>query len=92
MAWFPTIPKSAFELKPEFERYDAREKYDIQVGEVTDFAKGCRCGEVLKGLIYPRECPLFGKACTPEHPVGGCMVTTEGACNIAFKYDKSAKI
>jgi len=89
---FPTIPKSAFELKPEFERYDAREKYDIQVGEVTDFAKGCRCGEVLKGLIYPRECPLFGKACTPEHPVGGCMVTTEGACNIAFKYDKSAKI
>ncbi len=85
---FPVVPRSAFELKPEFKRYDARKNYDIHIGEVAEFAKGCRCGEVLKGLIYPRECPLFGKACTPEHPVGGCMVTTEGACNIAFKYGK----
>jgi len=85
---FPVIPRSALELRPEFKRYDARKKYGIHIGEVADFAKGCRCGDVLKGLIYPRECPLFGKACTPEHPLGGCMVTTEGACSIAFKYGK----
>lgn len=88
---FPVIPSSALELKPEFERYDARKKHDIRAMEAADFTKGCRCGEVLRGLIYPHECPLFGRVCTPEHPVGPCAVTTEGACNIAMKH-KPAKI
>lgn len=83
---FPTVPRSALELKREFEGHDVHEKFDFQVGEVEDFARGCRCGEVLRGLIQPRECPLFNKACTPEHPVGPCAVTTEGACNIAMKH------
>lgn len=89
---FPAIPKSAFELKPEFERYDARKKYSLRIEESADFAKGCRCGEVLRGLIRPSDCPLFNKVCTSEHPVGPCAVTTEGACNIAFKYGRHKHI
>ncbi len=83
---FPTVPKSALELRQEFEGHDVREKFDFQAKGIEDFAKGCRCGEVLRGLIHPSECPLFNKACTPEHPVGPCAVTTEGACNIAMKH------
>jgi len=83
---FPMVPRSALELRREFEGYDAHEKFDFQVGEVEDFARGCRCGDVLRGLINPRECPLFNEACTPEHPVGPCAVTTEGACNIRMKH------
>jgi len=83
---FPVVPRSALELGREFEKYDARKKFGVRVESSADFAKGCRCGEVLRGLIYPHECPLFGEACMPEKPVGGCMVTTEGACNIAFRH------
>lgn len=70
----------------KFEGYDVHKKFDFQMGEVEDFAGGCRCGDVLMGLIHPRECPLFNEACTPEHPVGPCAVTTEGACNIRMKH------
>ncbi len=83
---FPVIPKSALQLRREFRGYDARARFDVHVESVADFAKGCRCGEVLRGLIHPRECPLFNKACAPEHPLGPCAVTTEGACNIAMKH------
>lgn len=48
---------------------------------------GCRCSEVLKGLIRPRDCPLFGKSCTPERPKGACMVSSEGSCNTEYRYD-----
>jgi hydrogenase expression/formation protein HypD len=47
---------------------------------------GCRCGEVLKGKLAPFDCPLFGKVCTPESPVGACMVSSEGSCAAAYKY------
>ncbi len=85
---FPAVPKSAFELKQEFENYDARKKFDVRVIDSMEFAKGCRCGEVLRGVIYPNECPLFGKTCTQEHPIGPCAVTSEGACNVAMKHGK----
>jgi len=85
---FPVVPKSALELREEFQNYDARKKFDVRVKGSADFAKGCRCGEVLRGVIYPTECPLFGKACTQEHPVGPCAVTSEGACNVAMKHGK----
>ncbi len=87
---FPAVPKSALQLRREFKEYGARARFDVHVESVADFAKGCRCGEVLRGLIHPRECPLFNKACTPEHPVGPCAVTTEGACNIAMKHQPSS--
>jgi hydrogenase expression/formation protein HypD len=48
--------------------------------------QGCRCGEILMGKILPSDCPLFGRACTPEEPVGACMVSSEGVCSAAYKY------
>ena len=47
---------------------------------------GCRCGEILLGEIKPYDCPLYGRACTPEHPVGACMVSGEGTCSAYYKY------
>ena len=49
-------------------------------------APGCRCGEVLRGVIRPTDCKLFGKACTPENPVGPCMVSSEGSCAAYYQY------
>jgi hydrogenase expression/formation protein HypD len=86
---FPVIPSSAFELRSDLKRFDARERFDVRVKDAVDIAKGCRCGEVLRGLAYPHECPLFGKACTPLKPIGPCMVSSEGTCNIAFKYGRA---
>lgn len=79
------IPNSGLTLKPEFERFDALEKYDLPDVAPVEL-KGCRCGEVLKGLIHPPECPSFGKACTPANPLGPCMVSSEGSCSARYKY------
>ncbi len=89
---FPIIPKSGLVLNDKFERYDARKKYKDDLEELKDKEffehKGCRCGELLRGLATPRECPLFGQACTPETPVGPCMVSIEGSCNIEYRYSE----
>jgi hydrogenase expression/formation protein HypD len=89
---FPEIPESGLILRREFEKYDARKLFEDELKEIENMEfsepKGCMCGEVLRGLIYSDECPLFGKACTPEHPVGPCMVSAEGSCNILLKYGK----
>ena len=82
------IAGSGLRLKDEFASFDARGKYDVPAIEGRA-NPGCRCGQVLQGRIRPSECPLFGKACTPEHPVGACMVSSEGACSAFFKYDIS---
>ncbi|KXB04575.1 hydrogenase assembly protein HupF [candidate division MSBL1 archaeon SCGC-AAA261O19] len=83
---FPTIPDSALELRDEFQQYDARERFDIEIEETQEFAEGCRCGEVLRGLINPSDCPLFLKACTPDSPKGPCMVSFEGTCSVWAKH------
>lgn len=87
---FSTIPKSGLKIKEKFRKYDAREKYSDILSKISnkDFTepKGCRCGELLRGLISPSECPLFSKKCTPESPVGPCMVSFEGSCNIEYRY------
>jgi len=86
---FPVIPKSALTLRKEFEANDATKVHeDIlrRMPEVEEEAKGCRCGEVLRGLIRSEECPMFGKACNPNKPMGPCMVSHEGNCNIAFRF------
>jgi len=49
---------------------------------------GCRCGDVLRGMIEPPECPLYGEACTPRRPVGACMVSSEGACQAWYRYHR----
>jgi len=85
---FPQIPGSGLKLRENFSVYDARERFDIKVEKSGKTARGCRCADVLKGLISPDGCPLFGKACTLENPVGACMVSSEGSCGIWYKYGK----
>ncbi len=83
------IPKSG--LVPKNPELDARIKYAELLRDVKSKENpGCRCGEVIRGLIEPKECKLFGKECTIENPQGACMVSeTEGACGIAYKYGRS---
>lgn len=89
---FGVIPKSGLKIKSKYKKMDARVKYKDILSKV-DFSHsrkptGCRCGEVIRGLITSRECPLFKKVCVPEKPYGPCMVSIEGACNVEYKYGK----
>jgi hydrogenase expression/formation protein HypD len=79
------IPRSGLELRSEFEPFDAKKAFDLEIVE-SPALPGCRCGDVLKGKLRPDQCPLFKKACTPASPVGPCMVSTEGSCAAYFKY------
>jgi len=94
VAWrgFPVMPKSRLDLRDEFAAWDARKRFASLI-ETIDYSKyeepkGCRCGELLRGLATPEDCSLFGKKCTPNSPVGPCMVSREGSCNITYKYSK----
>lgn len=80
------VPNSGLVLREEFSDFDAVKKFDIRVEEDYSMPKGCRCGDVLRGLIMPQECPLFSKLCTPDNPIGPCMVSSEGACSIIYKH------
>ncbi|ADG07175.1 hydrogenase formation protein HypD [Kyrpidia tusciae] len=73
------ISQSALKLREAFAPWDAEMRYSVQGVRVTD-PKAAQCGEVLKGVLKPHQCKLFGKECTPEHPVGALMVSSEGAC------------
>jgi hydrogenase expression/formation protein HypD len=79
------IGKSTLKLRKAFSRFDAFERFGL-VEEAVEDMSGCRCGEVLCGLIEPVECQLFGKACTPRSPIGPCMVSSEGTCSAWYKY------
>ena len=79
------IPDSGLGLKEELKAYDAERRFQVRYPE-TETPSACRCGEVICGRLRPEGCPLFGKACTPEDPVGPCMVSSEGACAAAYKY------
>lgn len=76
------IPKSGLFIREEYSHYDARRKFDFPPIESVDILPGCRCHEVILGMIDPTECSLFGKRCTPEDPYGPCMVGHEGTCRI----------
>ena len=84
------IEKSTLRLKDKYSRFDAISRFDIAETESKE-PDGCRCGEVLCGLIDPPQCGLFAKTCTPDDPVGACMVSTEGACAAWFKYGHKEK-
>jgi hydrogenase expression/formation protein HypD len=84
------IEKSTYKLKSKYERFDACKRFGVEEKPVED-TTGCRCGEVLCGLIEPTQCALFGKKCTPDTPVGPCMVSSEGACAAWYKYGPRGK-
>lgn len=81
------ISQSALKLRPEFAQFDAEVRYEIPGVRVAD-PKACQCGEVLKGVIKPWECKVFGTACTPETPIGTCMVSSEGACAAYYNFGR----
>lgn len=80
-----TIPASGLRIRNAYSRFDAARVFDVTV-ERTAEPKGCRCGDILTGRIRPSDCTLFGGACTPEHPVGACMVSSEGTCAVYHRY------
>lgn len=79
------IENSGLGFRAEFSDFDAEKKFSIRYREETG-PSACRCGDVICGRISPPRCPMFGKRCTPEDPVGPCMVSSEGACAAAYKY------
>lgn len=79
------IDGSGLGIREEYSEFDAEKKFDIKIKPQKENSP-CRCGEVICGKLSPSECPLFGKVCTPEDPVGPCMVSGEGACAAAYKY------
>ncbi len=87
-----TIKKSGLKLRKKYQKQDAEFIYQKQIKAIKKRIKikpsTCRCGEVLQGLIEPRECPLFGKVCTPDNPQGACMVSVEGGCNVEYRYNQ----
>lgn len=80
-----TIPGSGLRLRERFGRFDALKKFSPSVPDYPEPA-ACSCGDVLRGVKIPLECPLFGTACSPENPVGACMVSTEGSCAAYYRY------
>ena len=80
------IPQSGLKLKPEHAAYDALLRLRPTPCAIVSHS-ACRCGDVLRGNIDPAECPLFGKACLPQHPLGACMVSSEGACAAYYQYE-----
>ncbi|BCR06580.1 hydrogenase expression/formation protein [Desulfuromonas versatilis] len=79
------IPQSGLKIRESYAAFDAERQLPVAVEEPRE-AKGCMCGEILKGKVTPTECPLFRQACTPENPIGACMVSSEGTCAAEYKY------
>lgn len=84
------IPGSGMRLNEAYRGFDALERHGLAHEEGVE-PRGCRCGEVLQGRCTPEGCALFGRACTPEHPVGACMVSSEGACSAFYLYGAATK-
>ncbi len=82
---FGTIPASGLGIQEAYARFDAARAFPVEVAPARE-PPGCRCGEVLRGVLRPPECPLFARACTPQNPVGPCMVSAEGACAAYYQY------
>ncbi|MFO0600300.1 MAG: hydrogenase formation protein HypD [Myxococcaceae bacterium] len=85
------VPNGNLRLREEFRKYDTRARFSIDVSRLWDYAPPtllgqCICGEIMSGARGPKDCPLFGKQCLPENPVGACMVSSEGTCRIWHQY------
>jgi hydrogenase expression/formation protein HypD len=84
------ITSSALRLRDEFAEFDAEHVFELPGLRVAD-PKSCQCGEVLKGVLKPWECKVFGTACTPETPIGTCMVSPEGACAAYYNFGRFSR-
>ena len=78
------MPKAGYGIRPELAQFDADRRFEPLVE--SHEPKGCICGEILCGIKSPSDCPLFGKTCTPDAPIGSCMVSAEDACNAAYLF------
>ncbi|MGY0195157.1 hydrogenase formation protein HypD [Leptothrix sp. BB-4] len=81
------VPASALKLRPALARFDAERRFDLRYQAVPDH-KQCACGQILRGVKKPTDCTLFGNVCTPDHPIGSCMVSSEGACAAHYSYGR----
>jgi hydrogenase expression/formation protein HypD len=79
------IPGTGLAFRPEFAAFDAARRFDVTPEEPREIP-GCQCGDVLRGILLPYQCRLFAKGCTPEHPIGPCMVSSEGSCAAYYRY------
>ncbi len=86
-----TIPNSALKLSESFSDFDAEKRFDLNYKRVLDH-KDCECGAILKGEKRPQECKIFGTSCTPETPIGSCMVSSEGACAAHYSFGRFRNI
>ena len=84
------ISHSALRVRDEYAAFDAEQRYPVPGLRVAD-PKACQCGEVLKGVLKPWECKVFGTACTPETPIGTCMVSPEGACAAYYNFGRFSR-
>ncbi|HEV2914824.1 MAG TPA: hydrogenase formation protein HypD [Pyrinomonadaceae bacterium] len=86
-----SIAHSGMRLRPKYAAFDAELKFNVPGLKIAD-PKACQCGEILKGVKRPWECKVFGTACTPETPIGSCMVSSEGACAAYYNFGRLSKI
>ena len=86
-----TIPNSALKLSESFGDFDAEKRFNLNYKKVLDH-KSCECGAILKGEKRPQECKIFGTTCTPETPIGSCMVSSEGACAAHYSFGRFRNI
>ena len=84
------IPGTGLGMRPEYDHYNAIKRIPVTPPEPKEI-KGCQCGEVLRGITLPFECRLFGRGCTPEHPIGPCMVSSEGSCAAYYRFTDYGK-
>ena len=81
------VPYSALKIRPAFAEFDAERRFELAYRPVAD-NKACECGAILRGVKKPTDCKIFGTVCTPENPVGSCMVSSEGACAAHYSYGR----
>jgi hydrogenase expression/formation protein HypD len=86
-----SIARSGMKLRPKYAGFDAEREFSVPGLRVAD-PKACQCGEILKGVKKPWECKVFGTACTPETPIGSCMVSSEGACAAYYNFGRLSKV
>jgi len=85
------VPSGTLELRPEYARHDARQRFGLELAEAPPVAErasaaACRCGSIMSGLSEPSDCVLFGRECRPDAPIGACMVSSEGSCRIWYEH------